>query len=43
LTFEGETVEKRFALKALIFDGPSMPLAELPYVATSNVWFVFRE
>ena len=26
----GESVEKRLTLKLLIFDGPSMPFAELP-------------
>src|SRR5262249_28422777 len=35
--FVGETVVKRLTLMLLIFDGPSMPLAELPYVGTSNV------
>jgi hypothetical protein len=29
-TFVGETVVKRLALKERIFEGPSMPLAELP-------------
>ncbi len=37
------TVLNRFTFRTLIFDGPSMPLAEFPYVATSNVWFVFFE
>ena len=36
-TFLGETVVKKFTFTALIFDGPSMPLAELPYVGTSKV------
>src|ERR1043166_9420893 len=36
-TFVGDTVLKRFMLRLLIFDGPSMPFAETPYVATSNV------
>ena len=31
------TVVKRLTFSTLIFDGPSMPFAELPYVATSNV------
>ena len=30
LILVGERVVKRFALKALIFEGPSMPLAEFP-------------
>src|SRR5262245_36081124 len=37
------TVLNRLTFSTLIFDGPSVPLAELPYVATSNVWFVFLE
>src|SRR5262245_13023171 len=37
------TVVNRFRFATLIFDGPSTPLAEFPYVATSNVWFVFFE
>src|SRR5262245_42572181 len=32
-----ETVVNRLTLKLLIFDGPSMPLAEVPYVGTSKV------
>src|SRR6267378_2646043 len=39
----GEMVLKRFTLKLFIFEGPSIPLAEFPYVATSNVWLVFFE
>src|SRR4029453_17111476 len=37
------TVLNRLRLNTLILDGPSMPLAELPYVATSKVWFSFLE
>ena len=37
------TVENRFTFATLIFDGPSMPFAEVPYVGTSNVWFGFFE
>ena len=29
-SFVGEIVEKRLTLKLLIFDGPSIPFAELP-------------
>ncbi|PYQ93417.1 MAG: hypothetical protein DMF96_29935 [Acidobacteria bacterium] len=36
-------VLNRLTFNTLIFDGPSVPLAEFPYVATSNVWFVFFE
>src|SRR5215471_1230550 len=42
-TIVDETVEKRLTFTLLIFDGPSIPFAELPYVATSKVWFVFFE
>src|SRR5262249_15704627 len=37
------TVVNRLPFMTLICDGPSMPLAEFPSVATSNVWFVFFE
>src|SRR5258707_2784647 len=37
------TVLKRFRFNTLILPGPSVPLAEVPYVATSKVWLVFFE
>src|SRR5437867_1209072 len=37
------TVLNRFKLRTLILEGPSMPFAEVPYVATSKVWLVFFE
>ena len=37
------TVLNRLTFRTLIFEGPSMPFAEFPYVATSKVWFVFFE
>src|SRR5215831_893282 len=42
-TIVDETVEKRLTFTLLILDGPSIPFAELPYVATSKVWLVFFE
>jgi hypothetical protein len=36
-------VLNRLRFKTLIFDGPSTPFAELPYVGTSKVWLVFFE
>src|SRR6185295_18640779 len=43
LSLVGVSVLNRFAFSTLIFEGPSIPFAELPYVATSNVWLVFFE
>src|SRR5262249_3331190 len=42
-TFLGGTGGKKFRFTPLIFNGPSMPFAELPEVGTSKVWFSLRE
>src|SRR5262249_44700735 len=43
LSFSEDRVLKRLRLRTLILDGPSIPFADVPYVATSKVWLVFFE
>src|SRR5215467_823016 len=42
-TFFAENVLNTLKFTELILDGPSVPLAESPYVGTSNVWFALLE
>src|SRR5205809_28281 len=42
-SFVADSELNMFRLNRLIFEGPSVPFADVPYVATSNVWFWFFE